>query len=98
MRLEQVLRESNAEADLLAKAASQKDSGVLGIVLLELLDNPTVPEGEVQQVEDEEAVETWMTPIWSYIKKGILPEDKKETRKLRYKAAKYVDYEGSLYK
>ena len=98
IRLEQIPRESNAEADSLAKAASQKDLGVLGMIPLELLECPSVPEAEVRQIETGEAVETWMTPIWSYIKDGTLPEDKMEARKLRYKAARYVDYEGSLYK
>nr|XP_017245025.1 PREDICTED: uncharacterized protein LOC108216700 [Daucus carota subsp. sativus] len=98
VRLEQIPRENNAEADSLAKAASQKDHGVLGMIPLELLDHPSVPEAEIHQIEAEEAVDTWMTPIWSYIKNGTLPEDKMEARKLRYKAARYVDYEGSLYK
>ncbi|XP_017217112.1 uncharacterized protein LOC108194669 [Daucus carota subsp. sativus] len=98
IRLERIPRESNAEADSLAKAASQKDLGVLGMIPLELLECPSVPEAEVHQIETEEAVETWMTPIWSYIKDRILPEDKTEARKLRYKAARYVDYKGSLYK
>ncbi|XP_017227902.2 uncharacterized protein LOC108203469 [Daucus carota subsp. sativus] len=98
VRLEKIPRESNAEADSLAKAASQKDPGVLGMIPLELLDHPSVPEAEVHQIETEEAVDTWMTPIWSYIKNGTLPEDKTEARKLRYKAASYVDYKGSLYK
>lgn len=41
---------------------------------------------------------TWKTPIWEYIQKGILPEDKSEARKIKYKAARYTAYEGSLYR
>ncbi|KAL8123261.1 hypothetical protein AgCh_011292 [Apium graveolens] len=38
----------------------------------------------------------WMTSIWKYIKEGTHPEDKAEARRLRYQAARYVDYEGAL--
>ena len=39
-----------------------------------------------------------MTPIWNFIREGKLPEDKAEARKLKYKAVRYVDYDGKLYK
>ena len=52
---------------------------------------------EIMQIE-EEVVTTWMTPIWDYIKEGKLPEDKSEARKLKYKAARYVEYDGNLYR
>ena len=51
VRLEQVPGESNAKVDSLAKAASQKDPGVLGMIPLELLEHPSVPEAEVHQIE-----------------------------------------------
>ena len=48
------------------------------MIPLELKSNPSVLEAEVQEIETEQIVETWMTPIWSYIKNGILPEDRAE--------------------
>ena len=54
-------------------------------------------EVEIMQIE-EERLTTWMTPIWDYIKEGKLPEEKSEARKLKYKAARYVEYDGNLYR
>ena len=42
---------------------------------------------EVNQVD---GVTNWTTPIMSYLKDGVLLEDKEEARKLRVKAAKFV--------
>ncbi|XP_074373945.1 uncharacterized protein LOC141714319 [Apium graveolens] len=39
-----------------------------------------------------------MTPIHNYIRRGIFPEDKLQARCLRYQDAKYVEYDGVLYK
>ena len=44
------------------------------------------------------ATNTWMTPIVQYLKDGQLPEDKRKARLLRLKAARYILYDGQLYK
>nr|GFA04171.1 reverse transcriptase domain-containing protein [Tanacetum cinerariifolium] len=41
---------------------------------------------------------TWMTELVDYLKKGILPGDEKEARKLRLKARQYELIEGVIYK
>ena len=48
---------------------------------------PSIDLQEIQQVEGEE---NWMTPIVIYLKDGRLPEDKDKAKKLRIKATKYV--------
>ena len=88
----------NEKADALAKLGSQKNSTLLGVIPLIVLQQPSVPEATLMQNEGEEEPDTWVTPIWKYIKEEQLPEDKGEARRLRYKAARYVDYEGSLYR
>ena len=98
IKLEAVPRGMNEEADALAKLGSQKNSTLLGVIPLIILKQPSVPEAILMQTEGEEEPDTWVTPIWKYIKEGQLPEDKGEARRLRYKAARYVDYEGSLYR
>ena len=97
VKLEQIPRGQNSEADALAKLASQKEATMLGVITLEIQKKPSVPEEEVMQVEGEAEV-TWMTPLWAYIKDGTLPADKMAARRLRYRAARYVNYEGALYK
>ncbi|XP_074358121.1 uncharacterized protein LOC141697580 [Apium graveolens] len=42
--------------------------------------------------------ETWMTPIHNYIRAETLLENKLQARYLCYQAAKYVEYDGVLYK
>nr|KYP63718.1 Pro-Pol polyprotein [Cajanus cajan] len=40
----------------------------------------------------------WMTGIWSYLKEGVLPEDKDEARKMRVRSAKFVSIGDELFK
>lgn len=56
-------------------------------------ESPTIPTGNTMQI-DEAETEIWMNPIWNFIKNGTLPTDKVEARRIRYKAARYVIYDG----
>ncbi|XP_074336852.1 uncharacterized protein LOC141674025 [Apium graveolens] len=47
---------------------------------------------------EELSPDTWMTHIYNYIRAGTLSEDKLQARRLCYQAAKYVEYDGVLYK
>ncbi|XP_074337208.1 uncharacterized protein LOC141674398 [Apium graveolens] len=97
VRLECVPREKKINADALEKMGSQQEAVLLGSIPLKIQEIPSIPEVELMQV-DEAPKETWMTPILSYIHKGILPEDKFKARRLRYQAARYVVYDVVLYK
>ena len=55
---------------------------------------PTEPQSTVNIIT---TTDTWMTPIIQYLKDGYLPEDKKQARLLRLKAAKYILYDEQLY-
>ncbi|XP_074362906.1 uncharacterized protein LOC141703225 [Apium graveolens] len=92
-RLESVPREENSNADALAKMGSQMDSVQLGQIPLGIQEVPSIPEVEVCQMQ-EIPKENWMTPIHNYIQSGAIPEDKLQARRLRYQAAKYVEYDG----
>ena len=88
----QIPREENVEADTIAKEASADES-------LEKSDEvqymPSIDVQEVQQVDNRE---NWMTPIISYLKDGRLPEEKDEARKVRVRSARYVLMNEVLYK
>ncbi|XP_074348312.1 uncharacterized protein LOC141687064 [Apium graveolens] len=58
---------------------------------------PNVPEHEVGSLSDNLG-STWMTHILAYIKEGSLPDEKNEARRIRYKDARYVIYDGVLYR
>ena len=47
---------------------------------------------------EEKVAETWMTPILKFIQDGQLPESVREAISLRYGAARFVVYDGVLYK
>ncbi|XP_074347286.1 uncharacterized protein LOC141686130 [Apium graveolens] len=95
VRVECVPREKNNNAIALEKMGSQ--AVLLGSIPLEIQEVPSIPEIETMQV-DEAPKETWMTPIITYIHKGTFLEDKFKARRLRYQAARYVVYDGVLYK
>ncbi|XP_074351822.1 uncharacterized protein LOC141690970 [Apium graveolens] len=96
-RLENVPREENSNADALAKMGSQMDNVQLGKIPLGIQEILSIPEVGVFQTQ-EIPQENWMTPIHNYIRMGALPEDKLQARRLRYQAAKYVEYDRVLYK
>nr|GFA12079.1 reverse transcriptase domain-containing protein [Tanacetum cinerariifolium] len=62
-------------------------------VLVEILKEKSIKEKEVTTVVEEDGP-TWMTPIMEYLKEGTLPSDRKEARKLRFKARQYELLEG----
>ncbi|XP_074342283.1 uncharacterized protein LOC141679777 [Apium graveolens] len=96
-RRESVPREENSNSDALAKMGSQMDSIQLGQIPLGIQEVPSVPEMGVFQTQ-EIPRESWMTPIHNYIQTGAFPEHKLQARRLHYQAAKYVEYDGILYK
>ena len=90
--LVQILREENMEADALAKEASTNQP-MDEFDEVQYLPSINIP--KVLQVQNEGS---WMAPIISYLKDGILPEGKDEARKLRVRSARYVLLNDALYK
>ncbi|GJS17099.1 reverse transcriptase domain-containing protein [Tanacetum coccineum] len=92
---------SNNEAEYEALIAGLWIAAQMGVrnvyVLVEILKEKSIQEGEVVTVVDEEGP-TWMTPIIEYLKDETLPDDRKEASKLRIKARQYELLEGVLYR
>ncbi|GJS93503.1 reverse transcriptase domain-containing protein [Tanacetum coccineum] len=57
----------------------------------------SIEEKEILQVETKEG-KSWMTPIYEYLVSGLLPEDPKESRKIRVKEPQHKLIRGNLYK
>ncbi|GJW25030.1 reverse transcriptase domain-containing protein [Tanacetum coccineum] len=57
----------------------------------------SIKEKEVLQVKTKDE-ESWMTPIHEYLLSGLLPDDSKESKKIKIKALQYKLIRGSLYK
>nr|GEX24077.1 hypothetical protein [Tanacetum cinerariifolium] len=67
------------------------------MVLVKVLENKFIKEKEVAAVIEEDGP-TWMTQLVDYLKECVLPEDKKEARKLRLKTRQYELMEGVVAK
>nr|GEU80968.1 reverse transcriptase domain-containing protein [Tanacetum cinerariifolium] len=97
LSISQVPRSKNKKADALSKNASTSFSHLSKQVLVEVLENKSIKEKEVATIIEEDGP-TWMTQLVDYLKEDVLPEDKKEARKLRLKARQYELMEGGLYR
>lgn len=95
--MEQISRELNSGADALAKLDSQEITTLLGVIPLKVQKVPSILEVELMNI-DVSNEPTWTAPIYAYVKKGTLQDDKAEGRRLRYKAAMYAIYDGLFYR
>ena len=89
-------RTGNTRADLLSKLATSAPAELPKEVFLETLKCPTTEEPQAVLRTDFEP--SWIDPLISYLEEGVLPHDRREARKLRSQASRYVLYEGRLYK
>ena len=103
--INKIPREENVNVDRLSKFASiampepnpeEKEKKVL----VEYLPQPSI------EAKNDEVLEThlgtpepcWMDPILAYLRDGVLSVDKKEARRILYRAANYTLVGGTLYK
>ena len=56
---------------------------------------PLTDSSDVQEIGSES---NWTTPIASYLKNGVLPDEKEAARKLKVRAARFVLIKDVLYK
>ncbi|GJU49196.1 reverse transcriptase domain-containing protein [Tanacetum coccineum] len=95
--IKQVPRSENKKADALSKIASTSFAHLSKQVLVEELKEKSIHEKEVLAIVEEEE-QTWMTPIYEYLTKEILPKDKKKARVVCRKASWYTIINGTLHK
>ena len=87
-------REENEHADHLAKAASEHmliSSQVLSFIQI----SPLIDGINVHEISSENH---WTTPITSYLKDGVLPDEKKAARKLKVQVAHFILIKDILYR
>ena len=89
-------RAENSRADALAKLATASQEDLNKLMPVEHLSEPSVDlnNEEVSPVMSELS---WMDPIWEYLIEGLLPNNPKETSKLRSRSARFTIHRGALY-
>ncbi|GAU12536.1 hypothetical protein TSUD_182500 [Trifolium subterraneum] len=94
-----VPREHNARADVLSKLAStrRKKAGNQSLIQ-ETLTKPSIEKtAEVMHIcaVDEQS---WMSPVYNFLKSNTVPVDAKEAAKIRKRACSYVLLDDKLYR
>ncbi|KAJ4720741.1 Retrovirus-related Pol polyprotein from transposon opus [Melia azedarach] len=97
VKLQQIPREKNFQADMLSRLASLSETSLPGTVLVEVLPRSSIEE-PAEVVHCVSSPSCWINPIKEYLEEGRLPEDQEATRKLKYRAARYCLIEGVLYR
>ena len=85
LKIEQVPRVENTEADGLARLASGLKDDALGLTPIKLLSEPSLRRS-TDQVIPVEYTRCWVDPILEHLTKGNVPEDKNEARRIKYQA------------
>ena len=97
--IQQVSRAQNAQADALACLVSAKDAELLVVILVEFLNEPNIHMADQPQtINCTTMTDSWMIPIVQDLKENQVLEDKSKARLLRLKAARYILYNGQLYR
>ncbi|GKV41128.1 hypothetical protein SLEP1_g48700 [Rubroshorea leprosula] len=95
--LSKIPRTENEQADSLSKFASDSSSHSRS-VFVEVLDEPSFVKPRVMEISTDPGTPSWTDPILSFLRDGIVPEDRQEAMKLRRKASRYTLVDGILYK
>ena len=94
-KIVQIPRGENEQADRLAKATSAEHMithcNVLSFVQL----SPLIDSDDVQEIGSES---NWTTTIASYLKDGVVPNEKEAARKLKVWATRFILIKDVLYK
>ena len=78
--IRQIPRLENTRADLLSKLATSALAELPRGILFKVLKHPSAEESwPVMEIDHEPS---WVDPLITYLKDGVLPQDAKEARKL----------------
>ncbi|GKV48760.1 hypothetical protein SLEP1_g55555 [Rubroshorea leprosula] len=95
--LSKIPRAENEQADSLSKFASDSSLSSRS-VFVEVLDEPSFMKPRVMEISTNPDAPSWTDSIVSFLRDGIVPEDRQEAMKLRKKASRYTLVDGVLYK
>ncbi|GKU90196.1 hypothetical protein SLEP1_g4224 [Rubroshorea leprosula] len=83
--------------DSLSKFASNSSLSSRS-VFVGVLDEPSFMKSRIMEISTDPDTQSWTNSIISFLRDGIVPEDRQEAMKLRKKASRYTLVDGVLYK
>ncbi|GKV39077.1 hypothetical protein SLEP1_g46896 [Rubroshorea leprosula] len=95
--LSKIPRAENEQADSLSKFASDSSLSSRS-VFVEVLDEPSFTKPRVMEISTNPDTPNWTDSIVSFLRDGIVPEDRQEAMKLRKTASRYTLVDEVLYK
>ncbi|GKV07083.1 hypothetical protein SLEP1_g18889 [Rubroshorea leprosula] len=87
--LSKIPRAENEQADSLSKFASDSSLSSRSI-FVEILDEPSFMKPRMMEISTNLDTPSWTDSIISFLRNGIVPEDRQEAMKLRKKASRYT--------
>ena len=97
--LQHIPRGGNTHVDSLATLATSSAQNLPRIILVEDLGRPLGEKGKMTYIPHFRVGPSWMDPIIQFLSKDVLPEDKSEAEKIRWKASQFWLFEDQkLYK
>ncbi|KAM1068982.1 hypothetical protein FF1_000929 [Malus domestica] len=91
----QIPRVANSHADALARLASAVEDKIRRKIQVELLAAPSTMAAEVCNLQQGDS---WNTSIYRFLAHGTLPNDKVQSKQIRYKPTRYLIINDQLYK
>ncbi|XP_074337277.1 uncharacterized protein LOC141674473 [Apium graveolens] len=93
--LSQIGRENNGREDALSRLASAETHNLTGSIYLTEAKTPSIEKKECLEIRQGN---DWMTPLRNFLEKGILPPDRREALKIKYRASNYTIINGRMYR
>ena len=83
--IDQIPRDQNTQADAITKLWSALSKPIFDNISMIHLAAPSIKNNDIVQIEEEE--NDWSHDIQNFLIHNLLPEDKMEARKIRFKAS-----------
>ena len=97
--LRQILRGQNSHANSLAMLATSSGSGLPRVIIVKDLVAPSHDDQLSVRMHSIQVGLSWMDPLVSFLKQGLLPKDRGKAEKIHRKASWYwLSEEQKLYK
>ena len=82
-------------ANEISKLTSSEEEGLSKSLTMEVQKHPSIEEVPTFTIQ---SMNSWMTPIISFLQDGHLPQDADEARKIKKRAARFTILNDTLYK